>query len=199
MGVYAKTSSTEPISFSMSDGTSTSSGQEYLADNTLQFMGHRKNAASSPSILKPQINLNNSSGGTAMVVELTMPMIVVGDELPYPSSRVLNADYAVMSGLFSTSFGDTTTAISQIVLPRNGNNFIISGSTSITRVNQALADRFPDGAEITLFADSGANLALTDGAYLLLNGNFAAAKEWDNITLIHIGGGVWVEKCRVTH
>ena len=199
MGLYAKTASAETVSFSMTDGVSTTAGQRYLSDDTLQFVGHRKNVALNPSIIKAQINLNNSAGATDMVVDVTMPMVVVGSDMPYPSARVLDAGYAVMSGLFSTSFGGSTEAISQIVLPQDGNNFVITGGTGITRVNQALASRFPNGAEITLFADSGANLSLSDGVYLLLNGPFSAAKEWDNITLVHIGNGRWVEKCRVNH
>lgn len=197
LGSYVKSAaSVGSIGWSMSDGVSTSSSQGYLLNGTTQFVGHRKDCATSPSQLKPQLNLNNSAGGSAMVVEVTVPMVVVGDQLTMPSSPTLNSGYARMEGLFSKSFGSETTAISQIVLPKDGNHFVINGATTITRINQGAADRFPDGAEITLIAGSGGTLNVSDGAYILLSGTFSAANQWDNLTLIHIGGGVWLEKSR---
>jgi len=103
---------------------------------------------------------------------------------------------ARMNGVLSENFGTAGTAISQIVLARDGNNFVITGSTLITRINNAAADRFPVGTEITLVADSSGNLSVGSSTFIELSGTFSAAKERDSLKIKSHAPGLWFETGR---
>ena len=198
-GCYIKTSTPGPASQVSwyGDGSvlPVTAGQPHPGDGETHWLGHKRDSDAGDTYQRAGLSINNTSG-VDMVVEITMPVVVVGGPLPIPSPPVLTAGRATMSGTLSTNFGTTTASASLMVLPRDGNKFVITGTTSITRINQLAADRFPTGATITLFAGSADLIAVADASYLLLAGSFTAVSPWDNLTLTHIGGGQWAEVSR---
>lgn len=182
--------------WTLEDNSSLSSGVPSTGISSPEWLGVILNTITSPTSLKAGLSINNSAGVAPVNVSVTIPTLVTGFHLQIPSPKVLHEGKARMNGQFSENFGTIGTAANQMVLKPDGNNYIINGNTLITRINQAAADRFPVGTVITLYADSGANLNVSDNAFILLTGNFTAAKEWDSITLISNLPGLWIEKSR---
>jgi len=170
-------------------------GQTHPGDGETHWLGHLRDSAATDTYQRAGLSIFNTSGSN-IVVEVTMPVVVKGRVLPQATPPVLTAGRATMSGTLSTNFGTTTASTSLLILPQDGNKFVITGTTSITRINQLAADRFPTGATITLFAGSADLIAVADASYLLLAGSFTAVSPWDNLTLTHIGGGQWAEVSR---
>lgn len=194
MGSYLNASIPNAVSWFADDGTAVTSGQQHPGDNVPIWLGHIKNITASPSFIRSGVSINNSTG-SPVSVEITMPVVVTGYQLPIPSPASLTESRAVMNGVISENFGMPATAASQMVLSRDGNKYVVSGGALITRINQSAADRFPDGTTIKIYA-AAAGVTLSDNAFLLLSGNFTSVSQWDNITLTHIGAGVWVEDAR---
>jgi len=195
MGCYIGSSSPlSAVSWFSDAGAGITAGQPHPGDGSTIWLGHIKDTPDSPPYIRVGLSMNNTTG-SPISITLTMPIAVTGFHLPIAQPARLNESKAVMKGVFSDNFGTDGVAASQMVLSRDGNKYVVSGAALITRINQSAADRFPDGTTIKIYA-AAAGVTLSDNAFLLLSGNFTSVSQWDNITLTHIGAGVWVEDAR---
>jgi hypothetical protein len=145
---------------------------------------------------QPKVIIDNTSGTEALKVELTSPSFNFGLSIPPRLPANINTQGGVISGVLSHSLINNYSFISgtsYLVLPKQGNYFIISGSNiNISRINHLTADKFIKGTVITLiFNNSG--ISVSSGAYLNLKSGFTSTAANTSLTLISNGDGTWRE------
>jgi len=150
-------------------------------------------------------------------VNVTAPTFVYGSSQVSPGAELMSSSGATMSGVLTLSAvtvypesGD------QWTLPMEGNIFDIqpfadtgavtctTSYTSVTRINNAYADRFVKGSIITMMFPECGNcvpcLAISNSAYISLLGgnNFAPVPSSINSSLVLMsnGYGTWREVSR---
>jgi hypothetical protein len=81
--------------------------------------------------------------------------------------------------------------VNYIVLPKEGNSFIMTGNTDIHRINHSTNERFLKGTKITLLFDN-ANVNILNGAYINLVSSYTSTTN-SSLELISMGNGTWRE------
>jgi hypothetical protein len=143
----------------------------------------------------PQINLNNSAGTDTLTVGLTSPSFNFGSTVPQRDAPVITAAGGIITGTLTTSVCSTYSFIAgttYLVLPNNGNAFILSGALTISRINYLTTGRFPSGTTVTLlFNNSGCTVQ--SSAYISLKSSFTSSAANTSLTLLSNGDGTWRE------
>ncbi len=188
-GYYVKSpaSNTVYTTFNAPAGVVTST--PHSGDNTWQFVGMTSavNTATAP---QAKLNIQNTSG-SAIEVYVTTPTFCFGKNIPNLEAAPLSSAGGTVTGSISAGL-DTIASANFIVLPKTGNTFMISGTTTIQRVNHLLADRFSAGAVVTLlFPTSG--ISVTNSGYLLLKSAFSTTLPNSSLSLVSMGDGTWRE------
>jgi hypothetical protein len=147
----------------------------------------------------PKINLNNSRGTTPLLVELTSPSFSFGMTPPQRDPAVITGAGGIVTGTLTTGVSGNyvfTAATGNLVLSRNGNAFILSGTGfTITRINCSRGDRFPPGTIITLLFDN-AGCSVKDSPLIWLKSRFITTSPNTSLTLLSNGDGTWRETNR---
>lgn len=186
-GFYVKSSISNAVytTFNAPSGMVTST--PHSGDNTWQFVG--MNAAVNTAIA-PQARLNiQNTGASAVEVYVTTPTFCFGNSVPNLEANPLSS--GIMSGTLTMGL-DTAASANMLVLPKTANVYFITGTTSIQRINDLTADRFPTGTIITLlFASSG--ISVSNSAYITLKSAFATTLANSSLTLVSLGNGTWRE------
>lgn len=156
-------------------------------DNKWHFIGMSMTTGPSPD---PRVEVNNTTGAP-LEVFVTMPTLNFGPSFPSAAPRPILTSGGILTGTLSQGMVEVSPSGPFIVLPKDGNIFVINGTPTITRINYLLADRFPKGTVIhLLFNSSGANV--TSSAYISLKSGFTSTSN-SSLTLVSNGDGTWRE------
>jgi len=140
--------------------------------------------------LSPCLRADNSTGSSDLVIYVTAPALSFGSSSPVIESQPITSDGGIIHGTLTTSVA-VAPATLNMLLPKEGNVFIIKGTSAIAKINHQLADRFPRGAVITLlFDDAGATVV--QNAYITLRSPFVSTVN-STVTLLSMGDGTWRE------
>jgi FixJ family two-component response regulator len=143
----------------------------------------------------PKINLNNSAGTDTLTVGLTSPSFNFGSTVPQRDAAVITAAGGIITGTLTTSVTGSYSFIggtNYLVLPNNGNAFVLTGTLTISRINYLTAGRFPSGTIINLLFNN-AGITVQSGAYISLKSSFTASAANTSLTLLSNGDGTWRE------
>lgn len=158
-------------------------------DNTWNFIGMTA-IVNRQQIISPSLRINNTNSGSILEVLITAPTFCFGQVNPLTDAKPLTSNGGVIYGTLSTSLMESQ-ASSMLTLEKAGNVFLINGTTTISRINHLVSDRFPRGTVITLlFNQSGCSVS--SGLYLILKASFVSTVN-ASLTLISIGDGTWRE------
>jgi len=188
-GYYVKTDKAGVVSVTFNAPAGLTTSAFHPGGNNWHFTGMSAIVDRSQSI-SPCLRIDNSGSSSDLTVYITAPAFCFGNVTPVIESKAITSDGGIIHGTLSTSLV-TVQASSVLVLPKEANVFIITGSCTITKINHLLADRFPKGTIVTMLFDSAA-VTLQVNPYLLLKGPYTSVAN-ASITLISMGDGTWRE------
>ncbi|RMG79213.1 MAG: hypothetical protein D6714_16745 [Bacteroidetes bacterium] len=140
--------------------------------------------------LDARLEINNTSG-SPVDVYISTPTLNFGNQSPEIEPKPVTSAGGIITGTLSLSVIEFNNTTNNIVLPKEGNTFILTGTTTISRINDSTADRFPKGTVITLLFDN-AGVSVTNGAYIQLTASFQSTAN-ASLTLLSLGDGTWRE------
>jgi len=191
-GFYVKTTSPNAVYTTLNAPAGMVTSTPHSGDNTWQFVG-MNSAVNTAAALQARLNIQNSSA-SAMEIYVTTPTFCFGNSVPTLESPSLSSAGGISSGTLTTGL-DTAASINMLVLPKTANVYFITGTTTIQRINDLTADRFPAGTVITLlFASSG--ISVSNSAYITLKSAFSTTLANSSLTLVSLGNGTWREISR---
>ncbi len=156
-------------------------------DGNWHFVGMTARTGTTPD---PRIEVNNTTGAP-LEVYVSMPTLGFGQALPAPTAKPLTTAGGILTGTLTAGVVEVAPTGPYVVLPHEGNVFLIDGTPTISRINHQLADRFPKGTVIVLvFNDAGANV--TNNPYIVLKSGFTSTVN-ASLTLLSNGDGTWRE------
>ena len=148
---------------------------------------------------RPRIHLDNVTGMDTLKVLLASPSFNFGNVTPQREAPFLNTAGGIITGTLSTSLSNQysfTPGTHFLTLPRNGNSFILQGSSLIiASINEKESDRFPPGTIITLLFNQAGSQVIKSNS-LQLKADFISAFANTSLTLISLGDGTWREMNR---
>ncbi len=197
-GAYIKTDRTNFAFTSISNyqhttGTCAIAASSFhLGDNDWNFTGMEgKLNAICP--VNPKFIFDNTAYGDSASVYITTPSFSYGHKNPSLEAAPVLTSGGVMTGTLSTNMisVDAPSVGNTLIVPKAGNVFEITGTTTISRINDTVATRFPKGTIITLlFNDAG--LSVINGAFIQLVSNYTSVVN-SSLTLVAMGNGTWRE------
>ncbi len=156
-------------------------------DGNWHFIGMTAQTGATPD---PRFEVNNTTGAP-LEVYVSMPVLSFGQALPTPTAKPLTTAGGILTGTLTPGVVEVAPTGPFVVLPREGNIFLIDGTPTISRINHSLPDRFPKGTVIVLvFNDAGANV--TNNPYIVLKSGFTSTAN-ASLTLLSNGNGTWRE------
>jgi len=151
--------------------------------------------------VNPSFIFDNSTGNSNAVVSISTPAFVFGAIRPSLTAKPLSKNGGVVNG--TLTHGMTTVPIVvndnfELTLPKDGNTFLLTGTTPIHRLNNNLhlGPRFPKGTIVTLVFES-AGVSIRNWVYinLFVSGNFTSTAG-SSLTLVALADGTWREISR---
>ncbi|GEM_PF-1534710 len=186
-GMYVRTTAVGTVYTRYNAASGVVKSIEHPGDGKWHFIGMSAPADATPD---PRLEISNITNSD-IEVYISMPTFNFGQSLPTPQARPITTAGGILTGTLSQGVVELAPSGPYIVLPKEGNIFIINGTPTITRINYALPDRFPKGAVIVLvFNDSGANI--TNNPYIVLKSGFTSTVN-ATLTLLSNGNGTWRE------
>lgn len=156
-------------------------------DDDWHFIGMTAQTGPTPD---PRFEVNNTTGAP-LEVYVSMPVLSFGQALPTPAAKPITSAGGILTGTLTPGVVEVAPSGPFVILPREGNIFLIDGTPTISRINHSLPDRFPKGAVIVLvFNDAGANV--TNNPYIVLKSGFTSTPN-ASLTLLSNGNGTWRE------
>lgn len=166
-----------------------------------EYIGLSATIKESTCSVNPNFIFDNSTGSNNAVVSITTPSLVFGTTRPTLTAKSLSKNGGIVNG--TLTHGMTTVPIVvndnfELTLPKDGNTFLLTGTTPIHRLNNhlGLGPRFPKGTIITLVFDT-AGVSIKNWAYinLFVAGNFTSTAG-SSLTLVALADGTWREISR---
>lgn len=188
--------------YNLSDNScSEISASFHSGNDTWEYIGLSTTINEATCALNPSFIFDNSNGSSNAIVSITTPAFVFGTTRPTLSAKQLSKNGGIVNG--TLSHGMTTVPIVvnanyEMTLPKDGNTFLLTGTTPIHRINNnlGLGPRFPKGTIITLVFDT-AGVSIKNWAYinLFVAGNFTS-NAGSSLTLVALADGTWREISR---
>lgn len=186
-GAYVRTGAGNAVytRYNAPGGVTTST--PHPGDGRWHFIGMTAQTGTTPD---PRLEIDNTTGAS-LEVYISMPTLNFGQARPAPAARPLTTAGGILTGTVAQGVVEVAPAGPFVVLPHDGNIFIINGTPTISRINHLLADRFPRGTVIVLvFNDAGASV--TNNPYIALKSGFTSTTN-ATLTLLSNGDGTWRE------
>lgn len=172
------------------------SSYPHPGDGAWRYIGMTANVLGSQEVF-PQFFIDNTEGTKNLEVAITTPSYVFGlQTLPQLEAPAITAAGGVINGMLSTALKNINAdnyiaGTDFLILPREGNVFMIAGTNTIARLNHQTADQLPVGTVVTLlFLATG--LRVQDGAYIDLYQDYLSASG-SSLTLVSNALGTWKE------
>lgn len=180
------------VAATVSDNTGTTTGAPHTGDATYQWKGMSKQITFGPTDMSVAMSIDNTAGTGAAIVYITVPCAILGWWLPAPGATPMTNAGGIVDGLFSLSFGKDKSSASSLVLAKEGNTHLITGTTTITQINKLVTDPwYPKGTRILLVFQS-AGCQVTSSADISLQRPFTST-AYGTLEVISNGDGTWTE------
>lgn len=187
-GMYVKVNAAETSYLRTNSPSGVTVSAKHPGDNQWHFIGMSADV-NTTTTHDGRLEINNTTGGT-LEVFVSVPTLTFGNQIPDYTAKPLTTHGGMVNGTLSTSVVEFDNNTNFIVLPKEANTFIMTGTTDIHRINDSTNDRFSKGTVITLLFDN--NVGVLNSVYLALKSNFTAVPN-SSLTLLSMGNGTWRE------
>ncbi len=186
-GAYVRTDANNAVYTRYNAPAGVTASAPHPGDGRWHFVGMTAQTSATPD---PRLEINNATGAP-LEVFVSMPVLNFGQARPAPAAKPLTTAGGILTGTVTQGVVELAPTGPFVVLPHDGNIFVIDGTPTISRINHLLADRFPKGTVIVLvFNDAGASV--TSNPYIVLKSGFTSTVN-ATLTLLSNGDGTWRE------